>query len=63
MRRSRIVYAMDVGGVQNVAREELGRALTNRELKIFEDEIGDVVEDAIDWREAFAFVIARNFAK
>ncbi len=54
MRMSHIIYSVNVEDVQNVAEQELGRALTNSELKIVEDKIGD----QFDWYEAIDSVIA-----
>jgi len=51
---SHIIYSVNVEDVQNVAEQELGRALTNSELKIVEDKIGD----QFDWYEAIDSVIA-----
>jgi len=54
VRMSHIIYSVNVEDVQNVAEQELGRALTNSELKIVEDKIGD----QFDWYEAIDSVIA-----
>lgn len=45
---SKIIYSLNNEDVQNVAESELGRKLTENELKIVEDDIGD----NIDWYEA-----------
>ncbi|MFZ3090080.1 MAG: hypothetical protein WA240_05575 [Nitrospirota bacterium] len=42
---SKIIYSINIEDVQNVAEEELGRKLAEKELKIIEDKIGDY----IDW--------------
>lgn len=48
MNTSKIVFSINIEDVQNVAEEELGRKLTNKELKIIEDKIGEY----IDWYSA-----------
>lgn len=53
MSKDKIIYSINVEDVQNVARQELGRDLTDRELKIVEDKIGD----QFDWFGAIASVI------
>ena len=45
MNTSKILYSINIEDVQNVAEEELGRKLTNKELEIIEEKIGDY----IDW--------------
>ena len=50
---SKIIYSLNNEDVQNVAESELGRKLTENELKIVEDDIGD----NIDWYEAIRLVI------
>ncbi len=54
MRKDKIIYSINIEDVQNVAQQELGRDLTDKELKIVEDKIGD----EIDWFETIASVIA-----
>lgn len=54
MRKDKIIYSINIEDVQNVAQQELGRDLTDKELKIVEDKIGD----QFDWFEAIASVIA-----
>ncbi|MBS3918778.1 MAG: hypothetical protein KG012_07825 [Deltaproteobacteria bacterium] len=56
MRKDKIIYSINIEDVQNVAQQELGRALTDSELKIVEDKIGD----QFDWFEAIASVIATH---
>ena len=51
---NRIIYSLNVEDVQNVASEELGRSLSDKELRIVEDRIGD----HIDWFEAIALAIS-----
>ncbi len=45
MDTSKIIYSINIEDVQNVAEEKIGRSLTNKELQIIEDKIGDY----IDW--------------
>lgn len=45
---SKIIYSINIEDVQNVAEEELGRELTEKELEIVEDKLGDY----IDWYSA-----------
>ena len=56
MKRSKILYSINVEDVQHVAEEELGRQLTNRDLEVVEREIGD----RFDWYEAIADVLRRH---
>lgn len=42
---SKDIYSINMEDIQNVAEEELGRELSESELKIIEDKIGDY----IDW--------------
>lgn len=56
MRKNKIIYSINIEDAQNVAQQELGRDLTNKELKIVEDKIGD----QFDWLEAIASVIERH---
>ena len=50
MDTSKIIYSINIEDVQNVAEEKIGRSLTNKELQIIEDKIGDYIDwyDAID---------------
>jgi hypothetical protein len=50
---SKIIYSINIEDVQNVAEEELGRELTEKELKIVEDKVGDY----IDWYGAIDMTI------
>ena len=50
---SRIIYSINIEDVQNVAEEELGRKLSERELEIVKDKIGDY----IDWYSAIDLTI------
>ena len=46
----RIVYSINIEDIQRVAVAEFGRALTNAELQIIEDNLGDYIKwyDIID---------------
>ena len=48
MKPSKIIYSINIEDVQNVAKEELGRKLSKKELEIIEDKLGDY----IDWYSA-----------
>ena len=56
---SKIIYSLNIEDVQNVAEEELGRELTEKELKIVEDKVGDY----IDWYSAIDFTIQNEILK
>jgi len=43
----KVIYSLSVADLQTVANEELGRDLTQNELLLIEDKIGDF----IDWYE------------
>ena len=43
-----IIYSINIEDVQNVAKEELDRVLTNEEMRL----IGDKIVDYIDWYQA-----------
>lgn len=53
-----VLYQLVVEDAQLVAEKELGRSLTDEELRIVEHEIGDY----IDWDEAMAFCIRQKIA-
>lgn len=53
MKPSKIIYSINIEDVQNVAEEELGRELIEKELKIVEDKVGDY----IDWYSAIDMTI------
>lgn len=53
MKPSKIIYSINIEDVQKVAEEELGRELTEKELKIVEDKVGDY----IDWYSAIDMTI------
>ncbi|MFO7725582.1 MAG: hypothetical protein R6V45_08550 [Oceanipulchritudo sp.] len=54
MDKDKIIYSINIEDVQNVANQELGRSLNEKELKIVEDKIGE----QIDWFEAIALAIS-----
>jgi len=53
MKKDKIIYSLNIADVQNVAQQELERTLTDSELKMVEDKIGD----QFDWYETIASVI------
>ena len=53
MRKNNIIYSINIEDVQNVALQEYERKLTDDELKIIADEIGDY----FDWYEIIASAI------
>ncbi len=55
---SKIIYSINIEDVQNVAEQELGRELIEKELKIIENKIGDY----IDWYEVINIAITNNIA-
>lgn len=55
---SKIIYSINIEDVQNVAEQKLERELTEKELKIIENKIGDY----IDWYEAINIAITNNIA-
>jgi len=59
MKKNKIIYSINIEDVQNVAQEELERDLTDGELRIIEDKIGD----QFDWHEAIASVIAMHISQ
>ena len=44
----KIIYSINIEDIQNVAKQELDRKLTEEELKLVEDKLGDYV----GWYEA-----------
>ncbi|CAG1770275.1 hypothetical protein BAC3_00921 [uncultured bacterium] len=48
MNRKKIIYSINIEDVQNVAEQELDRKLTEEELRLVEDRLGDYV----GWYEA-----------
>ena len=51
--RDRIVYSINVEDLQTVAEQELERELSDEEIKIVEDRLGDY----IDWYGSIALVL------
>ncbi len=52
--RDRVVYSINVEDLQNVAKQELARELTDEEIKIVEERLGDY----IDWYGAIALTLS-----
>lgn len=52
MRKNKILYSINVEDVQNAAMEELERPLSNDELRLVEDKLGDY----IDWYGAVSML-------
>lgn len=52
-RKNRIVYSINVEDLQTVAEQGLERELTDEEIKIVEDRLGDY----IDWYGTIALVL------
>ena len=48
MNKNKIIYSINIEDIQNVAEQELERKLTEKELKLVEDKIGDCIK----WYEA-----------
>jgi hypothetical protein len=57
--RKRIVYSINVEDLQNVAEQELERELTDEEIKIVEERLGDY----IDWYGAIALILSETIRK
>lgn len=55
---SKIIYSINIEDIQNVAEQELGRELKEKELQVIENKIGDY----IDWYEAINMAITNNIA-
>ena len=53
---SKIIYSINIEDVQNVAEQEFERELTEKELKVIQNKIGDY----IDWYEAINMAITDN---
>jgi len=45
MRKNKMLYSINVEDIQDVAMEELDRPLSNEELRLVEEKLGDY----IDW--------------
>lgn len=54
-----IIYSINIEDLQNVAKEELSRELTDEEIHFIEGKIGDF----IDWHEAIASTIQECLEK
>lgn len=48
MNKKKIIYSINIEDVQNVAEQELDRKLTEEEMRLVEDKLGDYV----GWYEA-----------
>lgn len=57
--KARIVYSINVEDLQTVAEQELGRELTDEEIKIVEERLGDY----IDWYGAIALTLGEVIRK
>jgi len=56
MKKNKVIYSINIEDVQAVALQEYERLLTDNELKIVENNIGD----QFDWYEAIAYVISEH---
>jgi hypothetical protein len=54
MNKETIVYSLNVEDLQTVAKQELSRKLSQKEIAIVADKVGDY----IDWQGAIAAAIA-----
>ena len=59
MRNNRIIYSINIEDVQGVALQECARKLSETELKIVEDKIGD----QFNWYEAILSTINLHIEK
>lgn len=48
-----IIYSINVEDIQSVALEDLGRSLTDEEIELVENKLGDY----FDWHEAISLTI------
>ena len=55
-KNNKIIYAIGIEDVQNVAEENLSKKLSAKELKIVEDKLGDY----IDWYQAIENCITNH---
>jgi hypothetical protein len=55
----KIIYQLTVEDLQNVANDELSRDLTEEEIKLLENKIGDY----IDWYNIISMAIFNNIQK
>jgi len=53
MNKEKIIYYINVEDIQTVAEEKLGRDISEEELKLVEDKVGDY----IGWFEAISTAI------
>jgi len=53
MSTSKIIYSINIGDIQNVAKEHLGRQASKKEINIVEDKIGAY----IDWHQAITLAL------
>jgi hypothetical protein len=51
-----VIYRLKIADVQHVAKEEFGRTLTDDELEIIEEEVGDNIK----WYEIIEMTISNN---
>ncbi len=60
--KERVIYSLNIEDVQNVAIEEYGRTLTDEELEIIEEELGDYIDwyDSIDAAISFHLKLSRK---
>ncbi|ODS39187.1 hypothetical protein BEH94_03175 [Candidatus Altiarchaeales archaeon WOR_SM1_SCG] len=59
MKNEKIIYSISSEDVQTVAKQELDRELSDEEIKLVEDKIGDY----IDWYESINSVINESILK
>ena len=55
----RIVYSINVGDIQKVAKQVLERDLTKKEVVLVEESVGDY----IDWFQAIENALRKHVAK
>jgi hypothetical protein len=53
MNRNKIIYSLNVENIQTVALEEIGRELTDKEIQMIIEPIGDYIK----WYEAISYAI------
>jgi len=53
---NRIVYSLNINDIQNVAKQQLNRALTKKERLLVQESIGDY----IDWFQAIDTAISKH---
>jgi len=54
MNTQEIIYSITIEDICNVAEEVLNRDLTEKEIRLISNKVGDYV----DWREAIEFAIS-----